>query len=102
MALADWMSVLLSHSFIKPFLVLGNLKPGSNGPTAAATKRHADESGVSGDELAEFEFESMSCGGVLLLASIRVLPPLASESNKPTALSGEPGSASKRKRITFN
>lgn len=91
------MSVLLSHSFIKPFLVFGNLKPGSKGPTAAATKRQAEESGVSGDECAELELESMSCGGVLLLASIlETVSLFANDRRRPTALSGEPVSASKK------
>lgn len=52
--------LLLSHSFISPFLVFGNLKLGSSGSTAAATNKHAEESGVSGDELAEFELQSTS------------------------------------------
>lgn len=95
------MSVLFNHSFIRPFLVFGNLKPGSSGPTAAATKRQAEESGVSGDECAELEFESISCGGVLLFASILdvVVSLFANDNNKPTALSGEPVSASKQNKF---
>lgn len=102
MALAAWMSVLLSHSFIRPFLVLGNLKPGSRGPTAAATRRQAEERGVSGEEWAELELESRSCGGVLLLESILdvTVSPLARDSKRPTALSGEPVSASEMAVLT--
>lgn len=80
MELADWMhsGLLFSHSFIKPckhdnlapkqpkveakvtFFVFGNLKLGSSGSTAAATRRHAEERGVSGEEFAEFELQSTS------------------------------------------
>lgn len=35
------------------FFVFGNLKPGARGPTAAATKRQADERGVGGVEPCE-------------------------------------------------
>lgn len=32
------------------FFVFGNLKPGARGPTAAATRRQAEDSGVGGVE----------------------------------------------------
>lgn len=44
---------LFNHSFIIAFFVLGNLKPGSRGPTAAATNKHAEDNGVLGDDCRE-------------------------------------------------
>jgi len=37
-----------NHEFISPFLVLGNLKPGASGPTAAATSKAVLDMGVGG------------------------------------------------------
>lgn len=69
------------------FFVLGNLNPGSKGPTAAATNKQADDRGVSGEEWAEFEFESMSCVGDLLF-SLRGVSPFAIDRSIPEPFSG--------------
>ena len=54
-----------SHSFISTFFVFGNLKPGASGPTAAATNRQADDSGVDGVELCELLLAPLSQVGLL-------------------------------------
>lgn len=54
-----------SHSFISTFFVFGNLKPGANGPTAAATSRQADDNGVDGVELWELLLAPLSHVGLL-------------------------------------
>lgn len=45
------------------FFVLGNLKPGANGPTAAATNKHADERFVGVDPW-EFPLPPLSQTGL--------------------------------------
>lgn len=74
---------LFNHSFINPFFVFGNLNPCSKGSTAACTRRHADESCVSGDEWAELEFESTSRVGDLFFE----FSPFDRANSNPTALS---------------